>query len=182
MALLESKPPQLGAPMPPFALPDVTGKPYNAVDFPTQVLVVMFLCAHCPYVLAVEDRIVALRKQFQNESVQLVGICSNDPTAYPADAPAALAQRAAEKDYGFPYLVDETQAVAKALDAVCTPEFFVFNRARTLQYHGRLDDNWKDPTAVTQHELADAIQALLNGEQPAENQLPSMGCSIKWRA
>ncbi len=181
MALLESKAPEHGAPMPPFDLPDVGGGRIQSTDLKAEVLVVMFICAHCPYVQAVEARYVDLAKHFQGESVQFVGICANDPADYPADRPEALHQRAQEKGYTFPYLFDSTQEVAKAFDAVCTPEFYVYDKQRQLAYHGRLDDNWKDADAVEREELKAAIQALIAGEMPTTEQHPSMGCSIKWK-
>lgn len=182
MVLLESEALQAGTPCPDFSLPGVDGKTYARDDFASsRVLVVMFICNHCPYVQAVEDRIIALRKEFAGRPVQLVGICANDPTDYPDDAPAKLAERWRAKDYGFPYLVDDTQAVARAFGAVCTPDIYVYDRARRLAYHGRIDDSWKDPAKVTRRDLAAAIEALLAGKRPASEQLPTIGCSIKWK-
>lgn len=167
--------------MPDFALATVDGNTFSASQMDAKAIVVMFICAHCPYVLAVEDRFIALRQHFEKEAVQFVGICANDPTDYPADAPKALHERATEKGYGFPYLIDDTQEVAKAFNAVCTPEFYVFDAQRQLTYHGQLDDNWKEPEAVTEAPLKTAIQAVLDDQPPLNNQRPSMGCSIKWR-
>ena len=182
MALLESKAPQIGAPLPPFRLPDVTdGTLRSPEDYPdAEALLIMFLCGHCPYVIAVEDRILALARRYGGQPVQFLAICSNDPTAYPQDAPQALAQRVREKHYPFPYLSDKTQEVARAFDAVCTPEFFLYDKQRSLFYHGRLDDNWKQPDEVQHEELAAALDACLAGQAPPQPQHPSMGCSIKW--
>ena len=141
----------------------------------------MFICAHCPYVVAVEDRIVQLRKDYEGRSVQLVGICANDPTDYPDDKPENLKKRAEQKGYGFPYLVDESQEIAKAYGAVCTPEFYVYGPERKLAYHGRLDDNWKEAQNVKKQELREARDLLLAGQTPPAAQMPSMGCSIKWK-
>ena len=145
------------------------------------VLVVMFICNHCPYVQAVEDRIVALAREYGPKGVQFVGVCSNDPTNYPDDAPARLLARSREKGYGFPYLVDESQAVARAFSAVCTPDLYVYDHERRLAYHGRIDDNWQEPSRVTRRELAAALDALLAGRAPAPEQLHAIGCSIKWK-
>jgi peroxiredoxin len=182
MVLLESTALELGRPCPDFDLPSVEGKRVRRDDFADRpVLVVLFLCNHCPYVQAVEERIVALRRDFGPRGVQLVGICSNDPTDYPDDSPARLLARWRAKDYGFPYLVDESQEVARRFGAVCTPDIYVYDAARRLAYHGRIDDSWKEPAKVTRRELADALEELLAGRRPSAEQSPSIGCSIKWR-
>jgi peroxiredoxin len=182
MALTENRDIPLGTLCPDFRLRAVDGQTHARDDFRERpVLVVMFICNHCPYVQAVEDRIVALQREYAPRGVQLVGICSNDPTDYPDDHPTRLLTRWREKGYGFPYLVDDTQDVARAFGAVCTPDIYVFDRERRLAYHGRIDDNWKEPGKVTRRELAAALDALLAGRPPAPEQLHSIGCSIKWR-
>jgi peroxiredoxin len=182
MALLDSTKIPLGTPCPDFDLPATDGKRYRRDDFKDkQVLVVIFTCNHCPYAQAVEDRIIELRKEYEGKSVQLVGIMPNDPAIVPEDSFENLQKRWREKGYGFPYLYDEDQRVAKAFGAVCTPEFYVYGPDRKLAYHGRLDDNWKEPHKVTRRELKEAIDLLLEGKQPPAEQFPSMGCSIKWR-
>jgi len=182
MALTESRDIALGAPCPDFRLPSVDGKVHARDDFRDKpVLVVMFICNHCPYVQAVEDRILALQREYAPRGVQLVGICANDPTDYPDDRPENLLRRWREKGYGFPYLIDESQDVARVFGAVCTPDIYVFDRERRLAYHGRIDDNWQRPEKVTQRELAAAFDALLAGRRPALEQHHSIGCSIKWR-
>jgi peroxiredoxin len=179
---VETPPPELGAPCPDFRLPAVDGKTYARDDFRTKpVLVVMFICNHCPYVQAVEDRLIKLAREFEGRGVQLVGVCANDAQSYPDDAFDKLAARWRERGYGFPYLHDEAQDVARAFGAVCTPDIFVFDHDRRLAYRGRVDDSWKDEARVTRRELADAIEALVSGKQPSREQRPSMGCSIKWR-
>ena len=179
---VETPPPELGAPCPDFRLPAVDGRSYAFGDFaPSPVLVVMFICNHCPYVKAVEDRLIRLARSYGPRGVQLVGICSNDAVTYPDDAFDKLAARWRERGYGFPYLHDEAQDVARAFGAVCTPDIFVFDRERRLAYRGRIDDSWKDEGRVTRRELAEAIEALVAGRQPPREQRPSMGCSIKWR-
>ena len=179
---IESTTGKIGAACPDFRLPAVDGKRYGRDDF-TQApaLVVMFICNHCPYVQAIEDRIIALGREYGPRGVQLVGVCSNDPTDYPDDRPEKLLARWRAKGYGFPYLVDASQDVARAFGAVCTPDIYVFDRERRLAYHGRIDDNWQTPAKVRRRELAAALDALLAGGQPARDQQHSIGCSIKWR-
>lgn len=182
MVLLNSAAVDLGMPAPDFFLKSVDGKIFSLRSFPdAEALVVLFLCNHCPYVQAVEDRILQLGRDYLPKGVQLLGICSNDPTDYPDDAPNRLLLRWKEKEYGFPYLIDESQEVAKAYGAVCTPEIYVFDRERKLAYHGRIDDNWQDPSKVSRRDLREALDALLAGKRPAAEQKPSLGCSIKWK-
>lgn len=183
MVLLNSEKIELGSKAIDFNLVNaIDGKKYSLASFADKkALVIMFICVHCPYVQAIEDRLVQLRKDFEKHSVQLVGICANDPTDYPEDSPENLKKHALEKNYGFPYLVDETQEVAKAYDAVCTPDIYLYDQNRQLAYHGRLDDNWKDASKVKKQDLKEAISAILEGQSPAEPQFSSMGCSIKWK-
>lgn len=182
MVLLKSEPIPMGTPAPEFQLKSVDGKEYTLESFSdAKVLVVMFICNHCPYVQAIEDRIIALRRDYESKGVQLVGICSNDPTDYPDDAPGKLKERWETKSYGFPYLIDETQKVAKAYGAVCTPDIYVYGPDRGLAYHGRIDDNWQEPTQVKRQEIREALDALLADQTPAKEQFPAMGCSIKWK-
>jgi peroxiredoxin len=182
MALTENQDLPLGTPCPDFRLPSVDGQVWARDDFADRpVLVVMFICNHCPYVQAVEDRIIALQREYGPRGVQLVGICANDPTDYPDDRPESLLRRWREKGYGFPYLIDATQDVARAFGAVCTPDIYVYGPDRRLAYHGRIDDNWREPERVQRRELAAALDALLAGRAPAREQHHSLGCSIKWR-
>jgi thiol-disulfide isomerase/thioredoxin len=182
LAATETPPPGLGTPCPPFDLPAVGGGSAARGDFePAEVLVVMFICNHCPYVQAVEDRLIRLAREYGPRGVQLVGVCSNDAANYPDDAFDRLAERWRRKSYGFPYLHDESQAVARAFGAVCTPDIFVYDRQRQLAYRGRIDDSWKDETKVQRRELAAALDALLEGGRPSSEQRPSLGCSIKWK-
>lgn len=155
----------LGTPCPSFTLPSVDGKTYSLGDFSNgKALLIAFICNHCPYVRAIEDQLIALKI----DGLQVVGICSNDGKKYPEDAPAALLGRWREKNYGFPYLVDTTQEVAKLFDAVCTPDLFLYDQARKLYYHGRIQ------------ELESAVRDLLAGKSAPKNQQNSIGCSIKW--
>jgi len=178
----ESKAAVAGTRCPEFRLPAVDGQRYGRDDFAqAPALVVMFICNHCPYVKAVEDRLIDLNRAYSPKGVQFVGICSNDAVTYPDDAFDKLAERWREKGYGFPYLYDEGQDAARAFGAVCTPDIFVFDGDRRLAYRGRIDDSWKDPGKVTRRELAEALDALLAGRAPSAEQKPSLGCSIKWR-
>jgi thiol-disulfide isomerase/thioredoxin len=179
---VESARPTLGTACPDFRLLAVDGRTYTREDFgASPALVVMFICNHCPDVQAVEDRLIALAREYQPRGVKFVAICSNDATSYPDDAFDKLAERWRNKAYGFPYLHDESQSAARAFGAVCTPDIFVYDEKGKLAYRGRIDDSWKDPTKVTRRDLADALTALVDGKAPAPEQRPSLGCSIKWR-
>jgi peroxiredoxin len=180
---IETPPPELGARCPDFQLPGVDGRRHALGDFAASpVLVVMFICNHCPYVKAVEDRLIRLARDYGPRGVQLVGICANDAEGYPDDRFEALAKRWRDRGYGFPYLHDEPQTVARAFGAVCTPDIFVYDQDRRLAYRGRIDDSWKDESKVTRRELGAALDALLAGKRPSPEQRPSMGCSIKWKS
>ncbi len=182
MALLESTAPDLGSEAPDFSLPATDGHTYSLDEFDeADVLVVMFICNHCPYVLAVLDRLLELGRTWDDDEVAFLAICSNDAERYPDDSFPKMKEMAEEKDFPFPYLHDESQEVAKAYGAVCTPDFFVYDDQRQLAYAGRLDDNWKHPEEVESREMHDAIVALLNGDKPDSDQAPSMGCSLKWK-
>jgi len=180
MALTESTMTPLGAPCPAFTLPGVDGRAWSRDDFREPALLVVVMCNHCPYVQAVDDRINDLAKAFAGRCA-VVGISANDAEAYPADSFEAMRARAAQKGYAFPYLYDADQAVARALGAVCTPDFFLYGPDRRLAYRGRLDDAWKDPAAVTRPELREALEALLAGRPVSPDQRPSLGCSLKWK-
>ncbi len=182
MPLLSSHAGLLGMPCPDFKLESVTNQSFQRDDFnDSRALLITFICNHCPYVRAIEDRLIQLSRAFEQKSLSVVAICSNDPISYPDDNKAALLARWQQKNYGFPYLLDEDQDVARAFDAACTPEFYLFDQSRHLFYHGRLDDSWSDESKVAHHELRDAIERLLRGEEAPQKQYPSQGCSIKWR-
>ncbi len=166
---------------PDFNLKSVENKDYARDDFFNgNPVVFMFICNHCPYVQAIEDRLVELGHDLKKLDINLVGICSNDPIAYPDDNLPALAKRAKEKEYPFVYLHDETQKIAKEFEAVYTPDFFIFKNDKKLCYRGRLDDSWKDASKVVHRELYEFVSALKTGSIPETEQHPSMGCSIKW--
>lgn len=183
MALTYTPAGELGSRLPDFILPSVDGKSISSVDLcqNKKALVVMFICNHCPYVKAIEDRLIQLAHDLGKKGAAFVAICSNDPTEYPEDAPAELRKRWRDKNYGFPYLVDADQSVAKAFGAVCTPDIFVYDNQQALCYRGRLDDSWRDPQKVSHQELRLAVEAVLAGKTPSRDQNPSMGCSIKWK-
>ena len=180
----------IGQSMPDFSLPSVVDqKNYSRHWLNTNnfdAVLIMFICNHCPYVKAIEDRLIELTLDLKNHNVNVIGICSNDSSEHTEDSPEQLKKRAEEKSYPFLYLHDESQAVAKAFGAVCTPDFFVYDKNLKLFYRGRLDDNWKDAAKVSKRELYDAVINNLNSQKssPAQNntkQIPSMGCNIKWK-
>jgi len=185
MALTFSNQPQYDWEAPQFQLKGVDGKSYSLESFQhARALVIIFMCNHCPYVIAVQDRINELAREYAEKGVALVGINSNDATRYPEDSFEAMQVRAREKNYVFPYLFDETQSTARAYNAVCTPDPYVFEKVGSgfkLRYHGRIDDNWKNPDQVKTRELALAIDAILTGSPVSPQQAPAMGCSIKWK-
>jgi len=182
MAVARSHGMQLGTPAPPFELPGVDGAVWSLGSFAdAEALVVVFTCNHCPYAKAAEARLVELQRDYGPRGVRLCAINSNDAVAYPDDSFEAMKARAAERGFPFPYLWDESQEVARAYDAACTPDIFVFDAARRLAYNGRLDDSWQDPAAVTRRDLRDALDRVLEGKPVDFEVVPSMGCSIKWK-
>ena len=175
----------LGTRAPDFALPDVTsGRTVSLADFDDRgALLVMFLCRHCPYVKHVRSAIASLAREHVDSDLGIVAISANDPEAYPEDAPEGLAADAIEAGYVFPYLFDETQEVAKAYTAACTPDFFLFDRERILVYRGQFDSSRpSNGVPVTGKDLRAAINAVLSGRPVSEDQRASIGCSIKWHA
>jgi peroxiredoxin len=180
MTLTESTMVPLGTICPDFTLPGVDGRLWSLHDFHTPALLVVVMCNHCPYVQAIDDRLNVLAKTYDGQCA-VVGINSNDAINYPDDSFEAMRVRAQDKHFVFPYLWDEEQVVARAMGAVCTPDFFLYDSHRRLMYRGRMDDNWKDASRVTQHDLKEAIDRVLAEEDPLEIQQPSMGCSIKWK-
>ncbi len=166
-----------------FSLPGVDGNTYSLDRFrDKEIVIVLFMCNHCPYVKATIHRIIALQEEFKNKGIALVGINPNDPKNYPEDSFDNMKIIATEKKYNFPYLLDETQEIAGAYDAACTPEFFLFDKDRKLRYHGRLDDNWKEPSKVTRRDLAEAIKEVLDGKEVTKPEILAIGCSIKWKS
>jgi peroxiredoxin len=182
MVLLYTPPGAMGSAADDFSLPGVDGQLHTLAEYAdAPVLVLFFICNHCPYVQSIEGRLIALANELKAKGVAFVGINSNDPLSYPEDNFANMSKRSRERGYSFDYLMDESQEVARAYGAVCTPDFFVFDRERTLRYRGRLDDSPRNPAAVRKQEMKQAILALLAGEAVPEPQHASMGCSLKWR-
>lgn len=165
--------------LPEFTLPTLDGDTLVAPVAGARATLIAFICGHCPYVLAVERRLIDLAAEFKSAGLVTIGLCANDAADYPEDRPEALRARWQDQAYGFPYAIDREQTVARALGAVCTPDFFLFDAAGALAYRGRLDDSWRDPAKVRRRELADAVTAVIRGEAPGSPN-PSMGCSIKW--
>ena len=173
-----------GTTAPLFSLPDViTGKVRSLDELagPKGTLVV-FLCGHCPYVVHVRGMLVELSGQFSTKGITTLGISSNDAVAYPADAPEKLREMALESGFSFPVLYDESQEVARAYTAACTPDFFLFDGQRRLAYRGRLDaSSPKNGQPLTGSDLRNALEAVATGSSVAEPWPPALGCSIKWR-
>lgn len=182
MALTYTPSPDLGNFCPDFSLMGTDSKQYQLMDFKNgKPLVIMFICNHCPYVQAIEDRLIQLGHDLKKLNVNLVAICSNDPIHYPEDNFENMQKRAKDKEFSFVYLHDPTQEVAHKFGAVCTPDFFVYDDKLKLAYRGRLDNSWKDATKVTQRELYDCVIQLCTNQPVSQKQIPSMGCSIKWK-
>jgi peroxiredoxin len=173
----------LGTSAPDFSLPDARGNTVSLADFEgVPALLVIFMCNHCPFVKHVLDNLVELVKEYQAKGAAVVGINSNDVANFPEDSPEMMAKVAKESGFTFRYLYDETQEVAKAYSAACTPDFFLFDKRRKLVYRGQMDDSRPDNNIpVTGVDLRVAIDAVLQGKQLPEEQKPSIGCNIKWK-
>jgi len=165
-----------------FRLPGVDSKTYSLESFSDKnVLVVIFMCNHCPYVKAVLQRLIALQAETAHQGVQLIGINSNDVDRYPDDSMENMQKITKEKGINFPYLLDVSQEIAKTYDAVCTPDIYVYGTERKLLYRGRIDDNWEHEEKVTQRNLKDAVDCIVARKKVPDKQIPSIGCSIKWK-
>jgi peroxiredoxin len=174
----------LGSKAPHFSLPEpLTGRTVSLADFGNKdALLVMFICNHCPYVRHVRHGLAELGRDYENSPLGMAAISSNDADSYPTDGPEQIAIDAEELDYRFPYLYDESQEVAKAYSAICTPDFFLFDSQRALVYRGRFDETRPNmPGKVSGADLRAAIEAVLQGDPVAADQHPSMGCTIKWK-
>jgi peroxiredoxin len=173
----------LGTPAPAFSLPDTEGNTVALEDFAdASALVVAFICNHCPFVKHIQNALAAFAVDYQAKGLALVAINANDVETHPDDDPARMREVKAQVGYPFPYLYDESQAVAKAYGAACTPDFFLFDRDRRLVYRGRFDSSTPGkPDPVTGEDLRSAADAVLEGREIKARQWPSMGCNIKWK-
>jgi peroxiredoxin len=183
MALTPSTMLPLGTKAPDFRLPDTDGTLVSLVDFAgAPAYLVIFLCNHCPYVKHVRSGLADLTAEYRDKGVAVVGISANDPASHPEDSPEAMAREKQQVGYTFPYLFDESQAVAKAYKAACTPDFYVFDADRTLVYRGQMDSSRPgNEQPVTGSDLRAALNAVLAGRPVPEPQRPSIGCNIKWK-
>lgn len=192
MALTPSTMLPLGSPAPGFSLPDTEGRTVSLKDYKNaKALLVMFICNHCPFVIHVADELARLGKDYQPKGVAVVAIGSNDVETHPADSPEKMKEEKALRGYTFPYLYDETQSVAKAYTAACTPDFFLFDADHKLVYRGQLDDSRPTRISSGNYESSDnpcdgadlrwALDAVLSGQPVSADQRPSMGCNIKWK-
>lgn len=185
MVLTASAMMPLGTVAPHFVLPNamITGQPVNLKTLPkAEGTVIIFMCNHCPYVKHILPTLLTVARDYQNKGIRFIAISANDATAYPEDAPGKMAELAKKLDFPFAYLYDESQVVARAYQAACTPDFYVFDANLRCVYRGRFDDSspGKD-VPVTGNDLTQALEALLAGKPIPGPQLPSMGCNIKWK-
>ena len=172
----------LGTKAPEFSLVNVDGRTVSLADLAeAPALLVVFMCNHCPFVKHLADALASFAAEYMPKGLAMVGINSNDVANYPADSPEQMVREAEERGYMFPYLYDETQEVAKAYRAACTPDFFLFDRDRRLVYRGQFDDSRPDSgKPITGADLRAAVDAVLAGKKPSDEQRPSIGCNIKW--
>ncbi len=181
MSLLESKSIPLGFELPDFTLKDPYDKEFRVRDeIGKNGFLVFVTCNHCPYAKAVWDRMKEIINFAKKLEINAIAVNPNIHPNYPEDSPAKMKEKIEDEKLSFPYLVDETQEFSKALDAVCTPDIYLFDKDAKLYYHGRIDDNWQDENKVKKEELKEALMLLFTGKEPPKEQLPSMGCSIKW--
>jgi len=183
MALTPSVMVELGTKAADFALPDTTGRTVKRRDFEGKPLLVMFICNHCPFVKHLRDHIAETCKAYQDKGVRIVGISSNDVVNFPDDSPEKMAEEAKDAGYTFPYLFDDSQDVALAYRAACTPDFFLYDRDHKLVYRGRYDESRPESGApVTGADLKAALDGVLEGSPVSPDQKNSIGCNIKWKA
>jgi peroxiredoxin len=183
MAAVSSTMLPLGTPAPQFSLSDTQNNMVSIDDFAeAPALLVIFMCNHCPYVKHVRDALVRLVQEYQKKGVAVVGISSNDVSAFPEDSPEKMAEEARRYGYTFPYLFDESQDVARAYRAACTPDFFLFDAQRRLVYRGQMDDSRPSSgREASGDDLREALEAVLSGKPVPQKQKPSLGCNIKWK-
>ncbi len=181
---IESTTIPLGAKASDFTLPDtISGKLVNLFENKSEIAtVIMFICNHCPYVIHIQNKLVELIKGYQAKGISFFAISSNDIINYPEDSPEKMKERGIILGFSFPYLFDESQSVARAYDAACTPDFYVYDKNLVLVYHGQFDDSRpKNNIPVTGNDLQNALDNLISGKQINNIQKPSIGCSIKWK-
>ncbi len=172
----------LGTQAPSFSLPNIDNTNVSLADLTGKPLLVIFMCNHCPFVVHLRSALAQFGKDYQAKGLAVVGISSNDVEAYPQDNFDKMKLEAADAGYTFPYLLDEDQTVAKSYKAACTPDFFLFDKDHSLAYRGQFDTSRPgNDTAITGTDLKAACDAVLSGNDPAENQIPSIGCNIKWK-
>lgn len=182
MVLLKSIKMSMGWQAPSFKLPGVDGQDHSLDNLKGEKgTVIVFTCNHCPYAQAAWPLLIKLAKEYKNKGINFIGINPNDDKQYPQDSFEMMKKYADEWGINFPYLRDESQEVAKAYKAQCTPDIYVFDKHLKLFYHGRINDNWQNPDKVKREDLKEALERLLAGKQPPSDQIPSMGCSIKWK-
>lgn len=184
MPLTPSNAIELGTPAQPFSLPEpLTGRLLGPADFTeARALLVAFISNRCPYVIHIREGLAQLARDYDGKGLQILAINANDADAYPEEAPDAVAAEALKQGYIFPYLIDQTQEVARAYGAACTPDLYLFDAERKLFYHGQFDDSRpKNDAPVTGRDLRRAIDRLLVGLEPPAEQIQSIGCNIKWR-
>ena len=182
MALTESTMLPLGTRAPDFALPDTDGNVVSLTDLTDgEAVVVVFMCNHCPYVIHMQKELAAVAREYDTRGIRFVGINSNDVAAYPEDSPARMGEVRERIGYPFPYLFDESQEVARAYRAACTPDIYLFDRDQKLVYRGQFDASRPNSGTPTGEHLIAAMDALLAGESIPEDQLPGIGCNIKWK-
>lgn len=172
---------KIGNIVPDFRLPGVDGNEYSLYDSIKKGAVVIFSCNHCPYVQAYEDRIKKIQEEFGSRGVDVFAVNSNDDSRYPEDSFAEMKKRAAAKKFNFPYLRDEEQSTARAYDATHTPEIFLIDNKKRLVFHGKIDDNWREPDKVKSSYLKEAISELLVGKEISVPETFTIGCTIKWK-
>lgn len=185
MARTESNMLELGTIAPSFSLLNTVSGELNTLDqlASDKATVIMFICNHCPFVIHIQNGILELAKDYQSKGINFIAISSNDVENYPADSPEKMKELATELNFTFPYLYDESQEIAKAYDAACTPDFYIFDKELKLQYRGQLDDSRpSNDLAVNGKDMRAALDALLKNEKVNPIQRPSIGCNIKWKA
>ena len=173
---------ELGTPAPDFSLPDPTGAMHALSDAAdSKAVLIVFLCNHCPFVKHLADELAAMTSKYASDGLVTFGIMPNDIESHPDDGPEHMAAEATSRGYTFPYLYDKDQSVAKAFKAMCTPDFFLYGPDRTLVYRGQFDDSRPDNGTATGDDLDAAIEAVIYGDPVPAEQMPSLGCNIKWR-